>query len=548
MNRRSHGPAQESDSPARSETDRHGGAADPRRTGVAARLHRSVGNQAVQSAVDDGIDPQSGGTTSGSRDRTQPGEADGRPTETAGEADGRSTETAGGDELPDAVSAVLSTPGRRLDGGVRRSMEATLGGDFGDVRLHTGPLANVAARSVDARAFTLGTHIAFGHGEYDPQSSAGMETMAHELVHVRQQGGSAPQRLPENGDIDGIADPSDRHEREARRIARQVVEPGVDRGTIETPSPLSGGRSRVATLQRQSEESTGTTSGSDGEVSLAGTARDIIDQFTEAFAAVDEEVTGSGSLGGFLDILETAAEELDGRYVHGVMDLLRHYVNVDSGILSRLDTQVSRTINSLEELSTRAAGGLARIGGSAAKISGGITIVAVVAALAANYQKAQAKSVIARSAISLAQEGLMFRFATLHPVAAAVDAVFALVPGVNAPIGSTMKASLNTIGTMFSATLAWLNGDIDAAAAQATAMQEYLEEEGNLLFQMTQAGGEMMVSDQAAQWGAEGIADVYGEPGDFTLEYIVRPTDTATSAVGTGLESVGDALESVNPF
>lgn len=93
----------------------------------------------------------------------------------------------------------------------------------------------------------------------------------------------------------------------------------------------------------------------------------------------------------------------------------------------------------------------------------------------------------------------------------------AVVPGVSAPIGSTMKASINTIGTMYNATLEWLSGDLEAASAQARAMHEYLEEE-------------------------------YGEPGEFTLEYIVEPTEAATSAVGTGIESVGDALDYVNPL
>jgi hypothetical protein len=79
-----------------------------------------------------------------------------------------------------------------LDAQTRAAMEPVLGGDFCDVRLHTGEGAAQLADSLQARAVTRGKDIYFAAGEYDPESSAGREVLAHELVHVAQQDRQTP--------------------------------------------------------------------------------------------------------------------------------------------------------------------------------------------------------------------------------------------------------------------------------------------------------------------------------------------------------------------
>jgi hypothetical protein len=59
--------------------------------------------------------------------------------------------------------------------------------DLGDVRIHTDARAAEAARAVQARAWTVGNHIAFDSGAYAPQTAAGRRLLAHELTHVVQQ-------------------------------------------------------------------------------------------------------------------------------------------------------------------------------------------------------------------------------------------------------------------------------------------------------------------------------------------------------------------------
>ncbi len=79
--------------------------------------------------------------------------------------------------------------GRELSSSVRGPVEAALGEDFSDVRVHTGGEAARAADDHDARAFAVGRDIAFGPGEYAPGTPAGDALLAHELAHVAQQRG-----------------------------------------------------------------------------------------------------------------------------------------------------------------------------------------------------------------------------------------------------------------------------------------------------------------------------------------------------------------------
>ena len=65
--------------------------------------------------------------------------------------------------------------------------EPRFGRDFSGVRVHTGAEAAEAAQSVNARAFTVGTNVVFGAGEYAPGTSDGRRLLAHELTHVAQQ-------------------------------------------------------------------------------------------------------------------------------------------------------------------------------------------------------------------------------------------------------------------------------------------------------------------------------------------------------------------------
>mgnify|MGYP006285689451 CR=1 FL=1 len=137
----------------------------------------------------------------------------------------RETGPAGDTQVPDSVRDVIASPGRSLSPSIQRAMEDRMGDSLGDVRIHTGPKAAQACEQLNARAFTVGTHIAFNSGEYDPESAAGQHVLAHELAHVRQQTGGAVSMLPQEG-LDLEIDPDPQLEREAEETAQRVLASG----------------------------------------------------------------------------------------------------------------------------------------------------------------------------------------------------------------------------------------------------------------------------------------------------------------------------------
>jgi Domain of unknown function (DUF4157) len=126
---------------------------------------------------------------------------------------------AGGRVHPQVTAQIASQRGRGtpLEPGLQGQMSAALGDSFGDVRVHTDPLASALARSVQARAFTTGSDIYFAGGEYSPHSSSGQQLLAHELRHVQQQRGA-----PTAGEL-RVSQPGDAMERDAESAASSIA-------------------------------------------------------------------------------------------------------------------------------------------------------------------------------------------------------------------------------------------------------------------------------------------------------------------------------------
>lgn len=91
-------------------------------------------------------------------------------------------------EAPPIVHEVLRSSGRPLEAATRVFMEPRFGQDFSDVRVHTNQRAADSAKSIHARAFTVGRDVVFGAQQYAPWSGQGQRLLSHELAHVVQQG------------------------------------------------------------------------------------------------------------------------------------------------------------------------------------------------------------------------------------------------------------------------------------------------------------------------------------------------------------------------
>ncbi|MBM9506686.1 eCIS core domain-containing protein [Actinacidiphila acididurans] len=130
---------------------------------------------------------------------------------------------------------VGSGGGEPLDGGTRTDMEARLGADFGDVRVHTGGAAHDSAAEVGACAYTVGNDVVFQRDVYDPASHEGRVTLAHELTHVVQQRQGEVAGTETAGGI-RVSDPGDPFEREASATAERAMS-APDPAPAPAPSP-----------------------------------------------------------------------------------------------------------------------------------------------------------------------------------------------------------------------------------------------------------------------------------------------------------------------
>jgi uncharacterized protein DUF4157 len=115
----------------------------------------------------------------------------------------------GGTVHPDVDAAITSRrgAGSALDPGARTRIGSALGDSFSDVRVHNDTTADTLARSVEARAFTVGADVFFAKGEYQPGTASGDHLLAHELTHVVQQRGAStggPLRVTDAGGTDEV--------------------------------------------------------------------------------------------------------------------------------------------------------------------------------------------------------------------------------------------------------------------------------------------------------------------------------------------------------
>jgi hypothetical protein len=120
------------------------------------------------------------------------------------------------------VHDVVGSGGSPLDADTRTDMESRLGHDFGDVQVHTDSAAHDSAVAVNANAYTVGSHVVFQRDKFDPASTDGRTTLAHELTHVVQQRSGPVDGTPAAGGIQ-VSDPGDRYEREAAATAEQAI-------------------------------------------------------------------------------------------------------------------------------------------------------------------------------------------------------------------------------------------------------------------------------------------------------------------------------------
>ena len=126
----------------------------------------------------------------------------------------------------------------------RRFFETRFNYSFANVRVHADGEAGAAARDLHARAYTLGSHIYFAPGQYQPGTNAGDRLLAHELAHVVQQNGM---RSTGAGLIQ--RSPDDEKTGETTQPAKQKT---LDQEGVSANDPVAGKTAGIidAVLQR----------------------------------------------------------------------------------------------------------------------------------------------------------------------------------------------------------------------------------------------------------------------------------------------------------
>lgn len=78
------------------------------------------------------------------------------------------------------------TGGKPLAHKDKSLFEKKMGRKLDKVRIHTGEKPSQMAEAINANAFTLGNHIFFNSGQYQPEQLFGKKLLAHELRHTQQ--------------------------------------------------------------------------------------------------------------------------------------------------------------------------------------------------------------------------------------------------------------------------------------------------------------------------------------------------------------------------
>lgn len=152
-----------------------------------------------------------------------------------------------GGMLPSDVSAKIQSmrgTGQKLSDKNLQQYSQKFGRDMSDVHVHTDAASDTISRSLNARAFTIGSDVFLTKGINPDGGGRDAQTMTHELTHVVQQGGHAsagPLKL-------GAADTAQEHEAES--TAQREFDPKLKEDETEVQREFAPKFKSANTIQR----------------------------------------------------------------------------------------------------------------------------------------------------------------------------------------------------------------------------------------------------------------------------------------------------------
>ncbi len=85
---------------------------------------------------------------------------------------------------PGEIASNLRAEGKALPKNIQQKLSPYIGFDLSNVKIYSGPVAEMASAAMGAQAFTLGKSIFFGASKLDFNSAEGLGLLAHELLHT----------------------------------------------------------------------------------------------------------------------------------------------------------------------------------------------------------------------------------------------------------------------------------------------------------------------------------------------------------------------------
>ncbi len=204
------------------------------------------------------------------------------------------------------IAQMQSGGGSPIPAADRSFFEQRMGHDFSQIRIHTDSRAVETSQSLNARAFTVGTDIAFDAGEYQPGTESGRHLLAHELTHTIQQTGSVAtkrvQRQVADEEVEeAVAEPEEVSSPE-NAAAEAIASFNPADAEREREEPIEG---EEATLAGEEPDAVDTSGGSEPNVSApsGGTGTPASEG-----AVAQASAPPAGALGAILATSESAAQ------------------------------------------------------------------------------------------------------------------------------------------------------------------------------------------------------------------------------------------------
>lgn len=190
-----------------------------------------------------------------------------------------------------------------------------------DVRVHTGPAATNAARAVGARAFTVGRHVVFGEGTYQPESAAGQRLISHELAHTAQPGHGVIRRKPEAAVADTPAVPASDADAGATPDADAIAAPDAAAAPVKAVPPPDAAAPSPAAATTAAPAAPASATGADaGTAAAPGTApeaepKSAADLATGNIARIDQELAEHQRWGAAADTVGAAGSSDRAKFI-----------------------------------------------------------------------------------------------------------------------------------------------------------------------------------------------------------------------------------------